>query len=67
MTALFNERRDEEYCEFINECGKYLKELEKEITIKKFTFAEMEEEELQKLISWHKKIKQEIFSIHRRE
>ncbi len=37
--------RDEEYKEFIGECGKYLKELEKEIRIEKFTFAELEEEE----------------------
>lgn len=53
-----NQVRDEEYKEFIGECGKYLKELEKEIRIEKFTFAELEEEEeeLNKLISWHGKI-----------
>ncbi|MHB8073262.1 Chromate resistance protein ChrB [Desulfosporosinus fructosivorans] len=58
VISLFNTMRDEEYREFINECEKYLKELEKEITIKKFSFAELEEEEeeLQKLISWHNKI-----------
>lgn len=53
-----NRVRDEEYGEFIGECGKYLAELEKEISIQKFTFAELEEEEeeLDKLVSWHGKI-----------
>lgn len=54
----FNDIRDEEYKEFIDECQKYLKELEKETSIEKFTFAELDEEdeELQKLISWYGKI-----------
>jgi len=53
-----NQVRDEEYKEFIDECGKYLMELEKEIRIEKFTFAELEEEEEEwnKLVSWHAKI-----------
>lgn len=63
VIALVNEKRDEEYREFINECEKYLKEIKKEISIKKFTFAELEEEEeeLQKLISWYKKIEARDF------
>lgn len=58
VISIFNDIRDEEYKEFIDECEKYLKELEKEISIEKFTFAELEEEEeeLQKLISWYGKI-----------
>jgi len=58
IVLIYNEMRNDEYKEFISECKKYLKELEKEISIKKFTFAELEEEEeeLQKLKSWHKKI-----------
>ncbi|MGE4273917.1 MAG: Chromate resistance protein ChrB [Desulfitobacterium sp.] len=58
IIANFNAIREEEYTEFITECEKYLKELEKEISIEKFTFAELEEEEeeLLKLISWYKKI-----------
>lgn len=58
VISVFNDIRDEEYREFIRECEKYLKELEKEISIEKFSFAELEEEEeeLQKLISWHSKI-----------
>jgi len=58
IVLIYNEMRNDEYKEFISECKKYLKELEKEISIKKFTFAELEEEEeeLQKLKSWQKKI-----------
>lgn len=63
VIALVNGKRDEEYREFINECEKYLKEIEKEISIQKFTFAELEEEEaeLEKLISWYKKIEARDF------
>lgn len=58
IVATFNSIRDEEYREFNHECDKYLKELDKEISIEKFTFAELEEEEeeLLKLLSWQKKI-----------
>lgn len=58
IISFFNNIRNEEYKEYIDECEKYLKELEKEISIEKFTFAELEEEEeeLQKLISWYDKI-----------
>lgn len=58
VISLYNDIRDEEYNEFIEKCEDYLKELEKEITIKKFTFAELEEEEeeLEKLVSWYEKI-----------
>ncbi|MEL7655723.1 MAG: Chromate resistance protein ChrB [Bacillota bacterium] len=58
IITMLNDVRNEEYKEFISECGKYLKEIEKEITIEKFTFAELEEEEeeLNKLISWFSKI-----------
>lgn len=58
VISFFNDIRNEEYKEFIDECEKYLKEIEKEISVEKFTFAELdeEEEELQKLISWYGKI-----------
>lgn len=65
VISCFNNIRDEEYKEFLSECRKYLKELEKEISIQKFTFAELEEEEeeLNKLISWYGKIKaRDLFS-----
>jgi vacuolar-type H+-ATPase subunit I/STV1 len=58
VISRFNTMRDEEYSEFIRECGKYLKEIEKEILKEKFTFSELEEEEAEfdKLFSWHKTI-----------
>jgi len=58
VISLFNNIRDEEYMELIRECEKYLKEIEKEIAIEKFTFPELEEEEaeFEKLFSWYKKI-----------
>ncbi len=58
VISLFNDIRNEEYTEFLSECKKYLNEIEKEISIEKFSFAELEEEEeeLQKLISWYGKI-----------
>lgn len=68
VISLFNNIRDDEYAEFIGECNKYLKELEKEISIEKFTFAELEEEEaeLEKLISWYEKIRRrDIFESSR--
>lgn len=70
VLSLFNDMRNEEYREFINECEKYIKELAKEIFIKKFTFAELEEEEeeLQKLIKWHSKIEaRDIFQSSERK
>jgi len=69
VKSCFNNLRDEEYKEFTSECEKYLKELEKEISIQKFTFAELEEEEeeLEKLTSWHGKIKaRDIFNSSQR-
>ncbi len=65
VVSLFNNLRDEEYTEWINESEKYLKEISKEISNEKFTFAELEEEEqeLEKLISWLKKIEsRDIFN-----
>ncbi|HVI41191.1 MAG TPA: Chromate resistance protein ChrB [Anaerovoracaceae bacterium] len=58
VILLFNSMRDEEYLEFVRECDKYLKEIEKEIAKEKFTFSELEEEEaeFEKLLSWYKKI-----------
>lgn len=58
IVLYFNQLRDEEYNEFIDKCEDYFKELEKEISIEKFTFAELEEEEeeIQKLLAWYGKI-----------
>lgn len=59
VISFFNSLRDEEYQEFIEQCEDYFKELEKEIAIEKYTFAELEEEEeeYEKLSAWFAKIK----------
>jgi CRISPR/Cas system-associated endoribonuclease Cas2 len=58
VLSIFNDIRNDEYTELIEECKKYLKELEKEIFIEKFTFSELEEEEeeWEKLVNWQLKI-----------
>jgi hypothetical protein len=58
LTGAWNEARAAEYAELRSECGKFLKELEHEFAIEKFTLAELEEEEaeLDKLQRWHERI-----------
>lgn len=70
VIGFFNNARDEEYKEFIDKCEDFFKELEKEIAIEKFTFAEVEEEEeeLNKLVSWYSKIEaRDIFHCSQRD
>ena len=70
VISSFNAARDEEYKELIDECKKYLKELEKEINIEKFAFAEVEEEEeeLNKLQSWYAKLEaRDVFHSSQRD
>jgi len=70
VISYFNNVRDEEYNEFKDKCRDYLKEIEKEIAIEKFTFAELEEEEeeLEKLLSWYAKIEaRDIFHSSQRD
>lgn len=54
----FSAAREQEYVEFIDRCEQLLGELEKETHVQKFTFAELEEneEDLNKLIHWLRKI-----------
>lgn len=54
----FRADRDEHYREFLGECAKFEKEIAKEISIEKFTYAELEEEdaEFRKLQDWLVKI-----------
>lgn len=54
----FSESRDEEYGEIIQKCGDYAKEIDFEISRQNFIFAEVEEneEELEKLKLWLKKV-----------
>lgn len=70
VISYFNNARDEEYKEFIDKCEDYFKELEKEVAIEKFTFAEVEEEEeeLNKLLSWYAKLEaRDIFHSSQRD
>lgn len=70
VISSFNNARGEEYKELITESEKYLKELDKEISIEKFTFAELEEEEeeLTKLLSWYAKLEaRDIFNSPQRD
>jgi PaaX-like protein C-terminal domain. len=58
ITARFNDARDEEYREFLEQCGDFVHEIEKETARSNFTFAEVEEneEDLKKLNEWIQKI-----------
>ena len=59
VAGRFRADRDEHYREFIGRCDEFEKEIAKEIAIKKFTYAELEEEDtdLRKLQDWLEKIK----------
>jgi hypothetical protein len=59
VIARFRADRDEHYREFLGECAKFEAEIAKEISIRKFTYAELEEEdsELRKLQDWLEKIR----------
>lgn len=54
----FRTERDQDYAEFRERCGDFLRELEKESAQQKFTYAELEEndEDLKKLTNWLSKI-----------
>lgn len=58
VVARFNEERNEDYQEFLEECGKFLQEIEREMTRRNFTYGELEENEagLQRLSVWLAKI-----------
>lgn len=57
--AMFTTAREEDWAEFVGDCGKYEAELDKEIRTAKFTLAELEEEEqsLERLRRWHRDLK----------
>jgi flagellar biosynthesis regulator FlaF len=59
IEALFTTDREEEWREFLTECDKYDEEIDKEIRIKKFTRAELDEEEqsLERLQRWAREIR----------
>jgi hypothetical protein len=59
LTDLFTGEREQEWSEFISDCGKFDAEIDHEIAQAKFTLAELEEEEqsLERLRRWHRTIK----------
>ncbi|WP_026546578.1 Chromate resistance protein ChrB [Paenarthrobacter nicotinovorans] len=57
--SAFEAARLEEWAEFAADCGKFEREIAKEISLGKFTFAELEEEEqsLERLRRWYRELK----------
>lgn len=56
LEAEFTTQRQDEWTEFVADCGKFDAEIDKEFTQQKFTVAELEEEEqtLERLRRWHR-------------
>jgi hypothetical protein len=59
LEALFSAERELEWEEFLSECTKFEHEIDKEIRIKKFTPAELDEEEqnLERLSRWFRELR----------
>jgi hypothetical protein len=59
LEAAWNDARAAEYAELTAECEKLVAEIDKEFAKEKFTLAELDEEEaeLEKLKSWHARIR----------
>jgi hypothetical protein len=59
LEAMFTDERESEWAEFVAECGKFEREIAKEIRIKKFTTAELDEEEqnLERLRRWFRELR----------
>jgi hypothetical protein len=59
VEEIFTGRREEEWGEFLSECAKFDAEIAKEIRIRKFTAAELDEEEqnLERLRRWHAELR----------
>src|SRR4051812_30101572 len=59
LEALFTADREQEWQEFLAECVKFDREIDKEIRIKKFTAAELDEEEqnLGRLHNWYRELR----------
>jgi hypothetical protein len=59
LQAMFTAERADEWTEFVADCGKFDAEIDREIAKRKFTMAELEEEEqsLDRLRRWHRDIK----------
>ncbi|GHE83822.1 hypothetical protein GCM10017786_13820 [Amycolatopsis deserti] len=59
LAELFTAERQEEWAEFLADCGKFEAEIDKEVRTRKFTLAELEEEEqsLERLRRWHRDLR----------
>ena len=59
LREAWNDAREAEYRELAGECGKFLREIDHEFEIEKFSHAELDEEEaeLEKLQRWHERIR----------
>src|SRR3954452_21141319 len=59
MLAAFTDAREQEWAEFLDDCGKFEAEIAKEVRLGKFTLAELEEEEqsLERLRRWFRDLK----------
>ncbi len=59
LVEWFTADREEEWTEFLADCGKFDAEIDKEVRHRKFTMAELEEEEqsLERLRRWHRDLK----------
>ena len=59
LQELFTAGREDEWGEFISECAKYEAELDRELAERKFTLAELDEEEqsLERLRRWYRELK----------
>jgi hypothetical protein len=60
LEQLYAAAREEEWAEFDADCGKYLAELDKEERLRKYTLAELEEEEeqsLDRLRRWYRELR----------
>jgi hypothetical protein len=59
LREVFTQAREQEWAEFVDDCGKFDAEIAKEIDSGKFTLAELEEEEqsLDRLRRWYRDLK----------
>jgi DNA-binding transcriptional regulator PaaX len=59
LEAMFTAEREQEWIEFLAECTKFDREIDKEIRIEKLTAAELDEEEqnLERLRRWYREIR----------
>jgi len=59
LEQLFTAEREEEWQEFLRECGKFEEEIDKEIETEKFTAAELDEEEqnVERLRRWFRELR----------